>query len=71
MNDDDKADYQELIQARETLERQIELTLIGAPSNVSRNRGLQVGDLLRTMREELAQIKEIIANMEADDAQGS
>ncbi len=34
MNDEDKADYEELIRARDTLERQIDLTIVGAPSNV-------------------------------------
>ncbi len=70
MNDEDRADYEELIKARDTLEQQIADTQYGSPY-YSTNRGSQIGDVLQKMKDELAEIKEIIANIEAGNAQGS
>jgi hypothetical protein len=71
MRDEDTVTLKQLAEARDNIQRQIDLTLTGEPYSDATNRDIQVASILRTLRAQLREINEIIADMEASDAQGS
>jgi hypothetical protein len=65
-----RARLKELTEARDKVERQIDLLLIGNPLCVGRNRDVQVGGLIEELSDTLRELRECIAELEADDTEG-
>ena len=60
MDGDRAAHIKDLTEARNAVERQIEILLTGSPHKAT-NRDLQIGDLIKQLRNTLKELEECIA----------